>query len=210
MTHCMTSADTGCATSADALDFDAPYDDPDPWGYCISWYEARRHTLMLACLPTRRSAFALEIGCAHGEFTAMLAERADAVVATDRSEQALALARARVPAPHVRFIRSVQPASWPEGHFDLIVMADVGYYMDADALRSCAEHIAQCLAPTGTVLLAHWRHPFKQASLSQPVVHALLREELPLHALCAYEDLDLRIDVLSREPRSVAQHEGLA
>ncbi|MBP8923960.1 MAG: methyltransferase, partial [Thauera sp.] len=95
------------------FDFDAPYDDADPWGFRSRWYESRRRALVLACLPRQRFAHALELGCANGEMTASLAGRADALLALDASARAIALARQRVTAPHVRLAQAELPREWP-------------------------------------------------------------------------------------------------
>ncbi len=65
----------------------------DPWEYG-SAYEQRKYKETLALLP-RRIRSALEVGCAEGVFTQMLAERADRLLAVDISPTAIARARAR-------------------------------------------------------------------------------------------------------------------
>ena len=64
----------------------------DPWEYG-SAYEQRKYKETLALLP-RHMGSALEVGCAEGVFTQMLAERADRLLAVDVSQTAIARRRA--------------------------------------------------------------------------------------------------------------------
>lgn len=192
------------------FDFDAPYDDADPWGFRSRWYESRRRALVLACLPRQRFAHALELGCANGEMTASLAGRADALLALDASARAIALARQRVTAPHVRLAQAELPREWPAGRFDLIVLSEIGYYLSPADLRATADAMCAALAPDGVVLAAHWRHPFEGKTATQEQVHATLHERLALERLGGYLDADLCIDVLAADTRSIATREGLA
>ena len=55
----------------------------DPWGFRTRWYEARKRSLTLACLPHQRYASGFEPGCANGELSAVLAERCDHLLVCD-------------------------------------------------------------------------------------------------------------------------------
>lgn len=191
------------------IDFDAMYERDDPWGFRTRWYEARRRSLLLACLPDRRYARALEVGCAGGEVSAALATRVDTLVATDASLRALNIARQHVAAPNVRFEQATLPHMWPEGPFDLVVFSEIGYYLKPNDVQMCGQRIAELLAPQATVVLGHWRHAFEAQRSSQAAVHALLREQVGLHCLAHYRDEDLELLVLCSDKRSVATREGL-
>ena len=103
--------------------FDALYgQDPDPWGFATSAYEAAKYAATMAALPRTRYAAALEIGCSIGVLTSALAQRCDTVMAIDVAETALHQARQRNAGhAHVRFARQRFPTMVPEGSFDLIV-----------------------------------------------------------------------------------------
>ena len=47
----------------------------DPWGFRTRWYEARKRSITLACLPEAHYQNAYEPGCANGELAAALAPR---------------------------------------------------------------------------------------------------------------------------------------
>src|SRR5580658_8155643 len=119
--------------------FERLYDDhDDPWGFRTRWYEARKRRLTMAALPAQRYGSVFEPGCSIGLLTADLAERSDRVVAMDISARALQQARSGLPAS-VELRRGAVPSDWPAGKFDLIVLSEVGYYLDVDDCRLLAE-----------------------------------------------------------------------
>ncbi|WNG27441.1 hypothetical protein F0U62_28050 [Cystobacter fuscus] len=110
-------------------------DSEDPWEYRRRWYERRKRALTLAMLPHARYARAFEPGCSIGELSAELAARCDALLVSDGSEAAVRVARRRLaPWPHVRVEQRLLPDAWPEGTFELVVLGEFGYYLDAKAL----------------------------------------------------------------------------
>jgi len=190
--------------------FDAIYAQDDPFGYRERWYEARKRALLLACLPAQRFGRAWEIGCSNGELTAELATRCDALLATDLSMRAVALATARTQAHrHVEVRQARHPEIWPDGLFDLIVFSEVGYYLDADTLTRMVRQMKSSLRGDGVVVACHWLAPFAQAPQSGRDVHRLLRRELGLQRVFGYGDADVRIDGFALNADSVAQRAGL-
>lgn len=131
--------------------------DPDPWRFATSGYEREKYAATLAALPRPRYARAFEIGCSIGVLTAQLAARCDRLLAVDAAETPLAAARAGCAGlPGVEFRRMAVPGQWPEGRFDLILLSEVVYYLDAaDGVR-LARRVARSLAPGGEALLVHW------------------------------------------------------
>lgn len=138
--------------------FDALYSgDPDPWRFRTSAYEAAKYAATIAVLPRPRYASGLEIGCSIGVFTALLAQRCDALVATDVAEAALAAARTRNRNHrHVRFERRQFPDDVPAGVFDLIVFAEMLYYLGPAALVKAAAVAASLAQPGADIILVHW------------------------------------------------------
>lgn len=131
--------------------------DPDPWRFETSAYERAKYDRTIAALAGRRYDRALEVGCANGVLTRRLADLADALVALDVSDSALAGARARCQGlDTVSFRRATFPAEAPVGVFDLILLSEVVYYWsDADIVLA-GRRIDAALAPGGDVLLVHW------------------------------------------------------
>ncbi len=132
--------------------------DPDPWGFTSRWYEKRKHALTVAALPAARYDRGLEIGCSIGVLTAALAGRCTGLVALDPSAAALSTARGRLP-DSVRLIKGSAPHDWPAGTYDLVVLSEVGYYLDAADLERLLDLVDRDLATDGTVVACHWRHP---------------------------------------------------
>lgn len=131
--------------------------DPDPWNFAGSPYEQAKYAATLAALPRPFYAAALEVGCSIGVLTAALAERCDALLALDVAEAALDQARTRCrDRSGVRLLRARVPGEWPEGRFDLILLSEVVYYLDAGDVAALAERVRAGLAPGGDVVLVHW------------------------------------------------------
>ncbi|MCS4236876.1 class I SAM-dependent methyltransferase [Stenotrophomonas sp. BIGb0135] len=188
--------------------FQKLYQQPDPFHYRSRWYEARKRALTLACLPRLRYASAWELGCSNGVLTAALAARCDALLGTDISAEALAEAAISTQAwPGVTLQRADHPGDWPPGRFDLIVVSEVGYYLDTTALALMARQLHASLADDGLLLACHWRHPFDEARTTTPQVHRAL--SATLREAFTYQDEDLLLQGWSTQPVSVAQQEGL-
>jgi SAM-dependent methyltransferase len=185
--------------------FDGLYErSDDPWLLRERWYESRKRALTLAMLPDAHYARAYEPGCATGELTAELAPRCDALLAADLSADAVTLARRRVAhLSNVKIEQRAIPDDWPNGHFDLIVISELAYYLDEPQLARLAACLAGSLAPGGTIVACHWRQPIEGWPHSGDFVHEELRATLPFARLSHYQDEDMLLDVWSSNPGSV-------
>lgn len=185
--------------------FDRLYrEDGDPWSFRDRWYEERKRSLTLAVLPSAAYGSIFEPGCSIGVLSADLAQRCDRMVAMDISGAALSTASAVVP-PHVELRQGAVPADWPEEHFDLVVLSEVGYYLDRD---DCRELMRRATRTAGEIVAVHWRHPVADYPLSGDEVHAHLAEvasEAGFSQQVHHLEPDLCLDVWSKDPRSVAQ-----
>jgi len=129
----------------------------DPWEFETSAYEQAKYDATLAALPLSRYRRGLEIGCSIGVLTARLAGRCASLVAVDVSEKALDAARMRCRTlPNVAFEIMSVPAEWPLGTFDLIMLSEVVYYLDAGDVSRLADRVRASVEPGGHVLLVHW------------------------------------------------------
>ncbi len=181
----------------------------DPWGFRSRWYEERKRGLTLACLPGARYANGYEPGCANGELSARLAERCERLLVSDLSPRAVELARARLATfAHARVVQAQLPEGWPSGRFDLIVISELGYFLDADSLDAIARKTRRSLAPGGTVLACHWRRPILGCSMDGDAVHERLARGLALSTVSEVREADFILHVWSSDPRSVAEREG--
>jgi cyclopropane fatty-acyl-phospholipid synthase-like methyltransferase len=187
----------------------------DPWSLATRWYERRKYALTIAALPHQRYSRGLEVGCSIGVLTSLLAERCDELLAVDVAASAVRSASKRTAElPHVRVEQREVPAAWPEGHFDLIVLSEVLYYLGADDAHELVTQASAAIEAHGTLVAVHWRHPVADYPRSGDEVHEALAEravELRLVRTVRHEELDFLLDVYARAPApSVAQREGLA
>lgn len=190
-------------------------DAPDPWGFAHRWYEQRKYALTLAALPRARYRRALEPGCSIGVLTALLATRCDELVATDVVDDALAACRTRV--AETRGAGRVDCRHWALGNewgslgcFDLVVLSEVGYYLDADALTAALETIVEHLESGGTLVGVHWRHAAPDYPLPGDAVHRILGAADGLTPLARYRDDDFLLEIFTRGPAvSVATFDGV-
>lgn len=182
----------------------------DPWAFRQRWYEQRKRAITLAALPRPRYRSIFEPGCANGELSAELATRCDRLLCCDTAAAAVTLARTRLSLfDHAEVRQSRLPGDWPNEQFDLIVLSEVGYYLDAGDLNQLIKQATQSLTADGQLLACHWRPPIDGCPLNARQVHDLLHEHLHLPRLVLHQEADFLLELWSREPRSVAALEGL-
>lgn len=184
----------------------------DPWRVETRWYEERKRALTLAMLPHRSYERALEVGCSIGVLTEGLAARVTALDAIDVSAEAVARARARLDAAGVdgvvveqRDVGALDPAE----RYDLIVLSEVGYYLDAAALEHALDRLIGALTADGVLVACHWRRDVDGIPSTGDRVHGALARR-PLQRVARYLDDDVVIDVVTHDGLSVAQREGFA
>jgi SAM-dependent methyltransferase len=187
---------------------------PDPWGFQSRWYERRKYAVTLALLPAERYRAGFEPGCSIGVLTSQLAGRCDRLLACDGAAAAVAAATRRNAAHgHVRVERRALPQEWPDGSFDLIVFSEMLYYFSDADLGRVLDRAAGALAPGGTLIAVHWRHPVAEYPRTGDDAHAALGRQPGLARLAACADPDFIAEVFLRSdgpPASVAQAGGLA
>lgn len=183
----------------------------DPYGLRTRWYEERKRALLLAALPHRHYRSVYEPGCGAGELTVALAARCDRVLASDFSPQARASAQARTAAlPNVRVAAHALPQDFPhaEGPFDLVVLSELGYFLTEDAMQTLARCCADALSDDGVLVACNWRPDFEARVLSTDTVHQACAAT-GLARTVAHTESDFVLDIWCRDPRSVAQREGI-
>lgn len=138
--------------------FDELYaSDPDPWKFATSAYEREKYALTLAALPRARYGYALEVGCSIGVLTQDLALRCQHLLALDAAEAPLLEAKRRcAELPGVRFEKMFVPGQWPGGAFDLILLSEMIYYLNANDVSHLASRVARSLRNKADVVLVHW------------------------------------------------------
>lgn len=132
----------------------------DPWRLATSPYELGRAAATLDLLAGRRYRRALEVGCGEGTFTARLLDFCDRVVAVDFSRLAVRRARARFagePRVEVRTLDVLRED--PGTGFDLVVCAELFYYMSRAQREALSPRVVSWLAPGGDLCLVHGTSP---------------------------------------------------
>jgi SAM-dependent methyltransferase len=108
---------------------------------------------------------------------------------------------------------AANPSGWPDGHFDLIVLSEIGYYLERDAFLETIDRAAKGLSVGGTLLASHWRHPEDDYLRGGDEVHRLmaatLQERLGWSRLIRHEEEDFLVEVWSADARSISRREGL-
>jgi 2-polyprenyl-3-methyl-5-hydroxy-6-metoxy-1,4-benzoquinol methylase len=184
----------------------------DPWQLSTRWYEQRKYAITLAMLSNLRYQHAFEPGCSIGTLTALLALRCDHVTAVDVADAALRGADLRLQEAgcrdRVTLARSSLDAAWPPGPFDLLVLSEVAYYLEPDALARVLQRECARLQPGANVVAAHWRHEVADYPLSGDMAHAVIACTPGLTSVARYRDRDVIIEAFDTgDGRSVAARE---
>lgn len=188
---------------------------PDPWGFTDRWYEQRKYALTLAALTRQRYRSVFEPGCSIGVLTAQLALRCDRLLAVDLVDTAVQNARREVRdlpdgAGDVVVERWDAHDDWPAASFDLIVVSEMLYYLDAEVAERFIRAADDHLTADGELVLTHWRPRVPEYPLTGDQAHTIARRTSSRELTAHYEDSDLVLDVLGPAGGgSVATREGL-
>lgn len=144
-------------TGDNRFEFERMYlEKSDPWELRSSPYEREkyRHTLDTILEHRRSPERVLEAGCSIGSFTAMLAEQFAEVVAIDFSDEALARAAEHcLCAGNIHFIRADLQSLNVDGTFDVIVCAEILYYIDERHSGAVCTQLQRLLAANGIIVV---------------------------------------------------------
>ncbi|THK33370.1 methyltransferase domain-containing protein [Ensifer sp. MPMI2T] len=124
----------------------------DPWRLDGNAFEQARHSQMLRLsLSEGPISNALEVGCAAGAFTEKLAPHCKQLTVIDVVPQAIARTRERIKeSSHISWIVADVQQFSTQQLFDLIVVAEVLYYLeDVAAMRAAVHNLVSMLAPSG-------------------------------------------------------------
>jgi SAM-dependent methyltransferase len=160
--------------------FDRLYaDTSDPFGAELPQYryQQRKYQSLLAMLPKRSYRSVLDIGCGLGGFARKIAPYADRVLGTDIS--AHAILQARLLSSEFTNIAyndaDLLEQSYGEATFDLIVIADILYYVEPlgdTRLVELAASLASKLSVGGLLLLVnHYFFGLDRASRRTRAIH---------------------------------------
>jgi hypothetical protein len=197
------------------LYFDDKYaESADPWQLEARWYERRKYAITLALLPHPRYRHAFEPGCSIGVLTQLLTGRCDHVTATDVAAAALDAADRRLvqagARERVTLLRCSLDEPWPATQFDLVVLSEIGYYLEAAELRTVLDREVSRVARGTVVVAAHWRHRVDDYPITGDRANDIIGGTPGLHHLGGYSDADVVIEVFDTgPPLSVASRTGV-
>ena len=146
--------------------FETTFTEVDPWQLSTSDWELGKYGLQLSLISDFRldASEILEIGCAQGVFTSMLASKfvSARILATDISMRAISLAKQRTYAANVTFLRSdilTYISKIPPAYYDVIVVSEViGHLRDRippKKLREFLLELAGKLAANGVLVTSN-------------------------------------------------------
>ncbi len=108
------------------------------------------------------------------------------------------------------------PSGWPAGTFDLVVISEILYYFGDSDLGEVAARAVRAVAPGGTLLTVHWRHPVadypQSGDRAQEAVASAAEADLVKTVSHVEADFDLAVYVRRRPGSagtSVAAQMGL-
>jgi hypothetical protein len=170
--------------------FEALYrENPDPWQFATSEYEANKYATTLNALPRDRYESGFEIGGSIGILTAQLARKCSSLLSVDVSTIAQAQAKQRCEQlSHVDFQIMSVPDEFPDRSFDLLVLSEVGYYWCWDDFYKAQNLMLDRLQSAGHLLIVHWIVDARVLPLTGDEVHDAFLELVPdrlahLHSL---------------------------
>ena len=183
----------------------------DPWNISTGWYEQRKRSLTIDVLPRGHFGTVFEPGCSNGELTVLLAPRCDRLLAWDPVPDAVDRTTRRTAAlPQVTVQLGGIPDHWPDGLADLVVLSEVGYYLDETDLTRTLDSATASLGTDGVLLAVHWRRDAPDYPLTGDQVHNTIRDRPELTRLAEYQDDDFLLEVFTAgDNRSVAQRCGV-
>jgi 2-polyprenyl-3-methyl-5-hydroxy-6-metoxy-1,4-benzoquinol methylase len=172
----------------------------DPWNYHTSDYEKSKRDATIAALGNRRYRSALEVGCSIGVLTLRLAGHCDRILGVDFVDTALAVARVACDSmPHVTFRNVRIPVEWPGGHYDLIVLSEVLYFLSESDSAALAGLCKESMKPDGVLLLVNWleESPDDPCSGDDAATRFIATSATWLEAVSQHRTDRFRIDLLT-------------
>ena len=143
--------------------FDAKFaGDDDPWRTFIDGDEALKRRAILHAMGPGPWGRVLELAAGNGSNSAAIATRALRLDATEATASGTSLvAKAiRNRSRRARAIQLAVPARLPRDRYDIVLVAELLYYLRPRAMARTARQVAAVLKPGGILVLAHHRIDF--------------------------------------------------
>ena len=139
----------------------------DPWHQDA--LEPVSEEVALALLRLQPPRRVLDLGCGKGRFTQRLKQSTGAsVTALDLSPTAVRIAQSRYPG--IQFVTAeIPPLNFPEGSFDLVVAAELLWYV-LPKLQPIFSEVRRVLEPSGRFLILQTFYPPEQQQYGREVM----------------------------------------
>jgi SAM-dependent methyltransferase len=138
----------------------------DPWRTFSDRDEALKRAAILRGIGAMPIGRVLELGAGNGSNSVAIAGRALRLDATEGTATGARLvAGVLADHPRARALRLVLPARFPRTAYDVIVIAELLYYLKPRDMNLVARAVGRALRPGGRLVLAHHRidfHDFAQ------------------------------------------------
>lgn len=171
----------------------------DPWNLENSEYEREKYLKTIESLPKKKYHKALEIGCSIGVLSKLLAERSDELLSIDLNEIALASAKERLSdQSNITLKIGSIPNDLPNEMFDLVVMSEVGYFLNMDDLMKAKDEIKLRMMDDADLILVHWTHEVLDFPLSGDQVNECFLADKDFRLITNYRSPDYRLEVLTK------------
>lgn len=142
--------------------------------------------LLAAIEAFRPTGHVLELACGSGAWTERLARTAESVTAVDAAPEMLALARARVDAPSVRFVEADLFTWQADREYDAVFFGFWISHVPEELFNSFWNLVDDCLGPGGRVFFFDDNHR-TEAELVEgsdsPIVERRLNDGTPFRIL---------------------------
>ena len=149
----------------------------DPWNFEESEYEKAKYAATMRLIPNDIYANCFEIGCANGMLTMLLQQRCQKLLAVDASRIAVGNATKRTAKCANVSVQEMEiPKDFPDDRFDLILLSEVGYFLNKADLELARDKMIDALMPDGHLILVHWTPVVAEFPLTGDEVHTLFLE----------------------------------
>ncbi len=177
----------------------------DPYGTALPQYryQRRKYRALLSILPKRMYGDVLDIGCGLGVFSRVLAPHAERVLGIDVSLHAVSQARSHSAGfANLHFEQGdIQSFDSPR-RFDLVVLADVMYYLPTStdvSVQTIAAKLTALLEPGGLLLLVnHFFFTVDRPSRMTRRIHNAFRDSRDLAVVSEHRRAFYLATVLER------------